>query len=267
MKKNLTRRISILVLLTLLLVVLGASDVVYFPINYDKLDWVQRYTVDRINERSDAYLASLPEEKARTISYQDYLNHLNFLERRFVERVFAIKSATLGFKGPFFSMEPVAKLTTIPAMTLTSNGEEYDTGVNFMPDVVFADYDRMMQAMDQDLGQRLYIDSAYRSPGYQAKIFFDYLGEENNYSLKENAGWVAMPGYSEHGSENTALDFINKDGISGEWQDQTPEDFEKLPEYQWLMQNAAAYNFYLTYPRNNPFGVNYESWHWHWEIK
>jgi len=254
-------------LLLILLLVLAVSDVIYFPISRTKLDFVQRYTVDQINENWEKYLKSIPKEQEKTVAYDVFLNQLNFIERRFVERVFAINPQELGFKGPYFSKEPVEKLTPIPAKQFTVAGEEYDTGINYMPDNVYAGYEKMMQAMERDLGKRLYVDSAYRSPGYQADIFFYYLGEENNYSLSENAGWVAMPGYSEHGYKNTAVDFINQDGISGEGKNQVPEDFEKLPEYEWLTQNAARFNFYLTYPRDNSFGVNYEPWHWHWEEK
>jgi len=265
--RDLQKRISTLVLFLVLLLVLAVSDVIYFPISHNKLDFVQRYTVDQIIKDTDKYLNSMPKEETKTIAYDDFLNHLNFWERRFVERVFAINPKTLGFKGPYFSKDPVEKLTLIPAKQFVVDGEEYDTGVNYMPDPVYADYEKMMQAIDKDLGKRLYVDSAYRSPGYQANLFFYYLGKENNYSLTENAGWVAMPGYSEHGSQNTAVDFINQDGISGEAGKQVPEDFEQLSEYDWLTKNASRYNFYLTYPRNNFFGVNFEPWHWHWEKK
>ncbi|MGA7934447.1 MAG: D-alanyl-D-alanine carboxypeptidase family protein, partial [Kovacikia sp.] len=31
---------------------------------------------------------------------------------------------------------------------------------------------------------------------------------------------------------------------------------------KWLQANAAHYSFELSYPKNNPQGVNYEPWHW-----
>lgn len=265
--KNYKKLLSTLGLIVILILVLAVSDVIYFPISHNRLDFIQRSAVNQINKDWDKYLNSIPKEQQKTIGYETYLGQLNFLERRYVERIFAINPKELGFKGPYFSKEAVENLTAIAPKEFQINGKIYDTGVNYMPDPVHADYDKMMQAMEKDLGKRLYVDSAYRSPGYQAKLFFEYLGPENNYSLDENAGWVAMPGYSEHGSKNTAVDFINQDGISGEAGDQKPEDFEKLPEYDWLVQNAAKYNFYLTYPKGNSYGVNYEPWHWHWELK
>jgi len=265
--KALRKKILTGVLIILLLSVLAMSDIIYFPISYNKLDFIQRYTVDQINQRWDSYLSSIPEEKEKTVGYDTLLNQLNIIEKSFVSRVFAINPKTLGFKGPYFSKDPIEKLVSIPAKVFLVVDENYDTGVNYMPNEVYQDYEKMMQAMEQDLGKRLYVDSAYRSPGYQAKIFFEYLATENGYSLSEVAKWVAMPGFSEHGYKNTAVDFINDVGISGEGKNQVPEDFERLPEFQWLVANAAKFNFYLTYPRDNQFGVNYEPWHWHWEKK
>lgn len=265
--QNSKKFLQTLGLLLFLALTLAVSDIIYFPISPERLDFVQRFAVRQINKSWGKYSEAMPKEKIKIVSYEDFLGQFNFLERRFVERVFAIDPKELGFKGPYFSKKPVQNLVLIPSKTFAMPDGPYETGTNYMPDYVHVDYEKMMAAMEKDLGRRLYIDSAYRSPGYQGAIFFYYLGEENNYSLRENAGWVAMPGYSEHGSGNTALDFINQDGISGEGKDQTAESFEQLPEYQWLMQNAAQYNFYLTYSRNNPYGVNYESWHWHWEKK
>ena len=77
-----------------------------------------------------------------------------------------------------------------------------------------------------------------------------------------------MPGYSEHGNPvNHAIDFTNENGINGFSDNQTAGDFESLPEFDWLMKNANQFNFYLSYPENNPYGVAFEPWHWHWEKK
>lgn len=97
---------------------------------------------------------------------------------------------------------------------------------------------------------------------------FIYLTTSGDYSLKENAKWIAMPGYSEHGNPiNNAIDFTSENGINGFSDSQSAKDFETLPEFGWLMQNANNFNFYLSYPRDNKFGVAFEPWHWHWEKK
>ena len=38
--------------------------------------------------------------------------------------------------------------------------------------------------------------------------------------------------------------------------------FENTPVFAWLVKNAAAHGFELSFPKGNPQGVNYEPWHW-----
>jgi len=40
------------------------------------------------------------------------------------------------------------------------------------------------------------------------------------------------------------------------------EEFENTEAYQWLVENAASYDFHLSYPRGNPYGIDFEPWHW-----
>jgi LAS superfamily LD-carboxypeptidase LdcB len=191
---------------------------------------------------------------------------LNFLEKRVVQRIFAISPGELGFKGPFHTLEMPDNLVKIPARTYGLNGGEKYTASQYCPDASYKDYLRMMAQMRRDLGRELFIESGYRSPGMQAYLFLFYLARNHRYSLQETARLVAFPGYSEHGDPvNNALDFVNADGISGENPGQSAEDFARLPEYHWLIQHAQKFNFYLSYPRENPWGISFEPWHWHWE--
>lgn len=243
------------------------GNLFYGPLSFEKLDFVERFALGRTNKRLNGCLEKMPKAERKTIGYDAAMQCLNPIERKFVKRIFAINPAEIGFKGPFFSLEPAKDLVSIPDKEFDVAGEKYETGINYMPRPVFDDFNKMNEAMQNGIGKTLYVDSSYRSPGYQAVLFLGYLKDENQYSLKENARWVAMPGYSEHGSLNTAVDFINQDGVSGEGKGQTAEDFANLPEYAWLTENASKFNFYLTYPVGNPFGVTYEPWHWHWEMK
>jgi D-alanyl-D-alanine carboxypeptidase len=65
----------------------------------------------------------------------------------------------------------------------------------------------------------------------------------------------APPGYSEHHT-GRALDINTLDCI--------PLDlsFEKTPAFSWLRKNAEKFGFELSYPASNPFGFEYEPWHW-----
>lgn len=257
----------ILIGAVLILFLLAAVDLYYLPINHTKLDPIERYTVKQIVTRWQNNFNQMSKEKQRLITYEDFFNGLNFFEKKYASRIFAIKPDVLGFKGPFFSKDPVQDIVTIPATIIKATSTDVDTGINYLPKNVYADYQKMNEAIKKEINKNLYINSGYRSPGYQAYLFFYYLHSENGYSLNENAKWIAMPGYSEHNSANTAVDFINQDGISGEEKGQTSADFEKLAEYSWLQKNANKFNFYLSYPQNNQFGVSYEPWHWHWEKK
>ena len=99
----------------------------------------------------------------------------------------------------------------------------------------------------------LRIASAFRSFDYQNKIIQKKIknGRSIESILKENT----LPGYSEHHT-GYALDFISKEAYS------LSVDFEKTDEFNWLLNNANKYGFYLSYPKNNNRGIMYEPWHW-----
>jgi len=99
----------------------------------------------------------------------------------------------------------------------------------------------------------LRIASAFRSFDYQNKIIQKKIknGRSIESILKENT----LPGYSEHHT-GYALDFISKEAYS------LSVGFEKTDEFNWLLNNANKYGFYLSYPKNNNRGIMYEPWHW-----
>jgi LAS superfamily LD-carboxypeptidase LdcB len=250
-------------------ITVSAVILIYFILydisDYNYFSYAQRYSSTNILETFEKYLKKKkPEEKA-IIDYDSLLSELSIIDRMFAENVFSISPDELGFKGPYYSKAKPGNLIKIESVPLES-GEE--TGVQYLPEHVYRDYIRMMEKMQKDLNKKLYVDSGYRSPGRQAYLFFYYLVKSNNFSLNENAKWIAMPGYSEHGHPvKTAIDFVNLEGINGISKDQTAEDFVKLPEYHWLLANAKDFNFYLSYPVGNNLGVSFEPWHWHWEKK
>jgi LAS superfamily LD-carboxypeptidase LdcB len=231
--------------------------------NYNHLHLVQRETAESVlTSFEKAISKKLPEEKA-LIDYDSLLSELSLIQRSFVSNIFNIKPSELGFKGTFYSKDKPGGLIKIESVSFSSGRE---TGIQYLPVHVYADYEKMIRKMEADIGKRLYVDSGYRSPGRQAYLFFYYLVKSSDYSLYENAKWIAMPGYSEHGHPvNTAIDFCNEEGINGFSQGQSAEDFIILPEYHWLLANAAEFNFWLSYPEGNDLGVAFEPWHWHWD--
>ena len=65
----------------------------------------------------------------------------------------------------------------------------------------------------------------------------------------------APPGYSEHHT-GCAID-VDTDGAPA-----LEIEFEQTPAFVWLSKNAARFGFVLSFPRGNPYGYQYEPWHW-----
>ncbi len=97
--------------------------------------------------------------------------------------------------------------------------------------------------------------SGFRSIEYQVSLFRKAV---TKYGSEDAAvGWVARPGHSEH---HTGL--VVDLGDEGNPACDIEPPFEKTPAFHWLQGNAARFGFELSFPRNNPRGVNYEPWHW-----
>jgi zinc D-Ala-D-Ala carboxypeptidase len=99
----------------------------------------------------------------------------------------------------------------------------------------------------------LLLVSAFRSLEYQQQIFVRKLaaGESLEEILKVNA----PPGYSEHHT-GRALD-LTTPGCSP-----LSVEFETTAAFDWLVRHGRRFGFVMTYPRENPFGIAYEPWHW-----
>ncbi|MCT4592263.1 MAG: D-alanyl-D-alanine carboxypeptidase family protein [Candidatus Gracilibacteria bacterium] len=118
----------------------------------------------------------------------------------------------------------------------------------------------MLSRLEQEKGVRLYVESAYRSPYYQAFLFLDYTRHFKTVSA--TAEYVAIPCYSEHGTLiRPAVDFILPNGIS----DQNPELFMDSFQFDWIYENSREFGFDLTFTRDNRFGYGFEPWHFHFK--
>lgn len=111
----------------------------------------------------------------------------------------------------------------------------------------------IMRDAATEQGISLFLISAFRGYQYQHDLIAGKLakGQLIEDILRVNAA----PGHSEHHSGRAVdLGTMDCDALS--------EKFEKTKAYQWLVNNSAAYGFYLSYPRDNPFGIDFEPWHW-----
>ncbi len=98
--------------------------------------------------------------------------------------------------------------------------------------------------------------SGFRSHGDQQYLFFQIKAELGKSTLAR-AEVSAPPGYSEHHT-GYAVDFGDGKVPSANVQ----VSFERTPAFRWLQQNAARYNFELSFPDTENNVVGYEPWHW-----
>ena len=112
---------------------------------------------------------------------------------------------------------------------------------------------RSMVRGGADEGIQLLIVSGYRSFDYQAELIRRKIaaGQVIDKILTVNAA----PGFSQHHT-GAAID------IASPGSRPLTEEFETSMAFSWLNENAAAFGFSMTYPRDNEFGFIYEPWHW-----
>ncbi len=200
------------------------------------------------------------QENLATLNFEELYQPLDENERALVGEFHHFDPIASGMKTTWHGIaDGRVPLTAVRGQAIRKDGKPFTVPTQYAPPEVYEAYQTMMRAMRKDLGKQLYIESGYRSSAYQLYLFIAYL-QNHDYSVRETAHWNSFPGYSEHGDpRNQALDFINEDGISGE---NNPEAFAVLPEYRWLNEHAAKYEFKLSFPKKDPKGTGFEPWHW-----
>jgi D-alanyl-D-alanine carboxypeptidase len=113
-----------------------------------------------------------------------------------------------------------------------------------------------MRAAAAEEAVELQVVSAFRSVAYQADILRRKL--EQGQGLADILRVSAAPGYSEHHS-GRALDLTTPGYPALE------TAFEQSEAFAWLTAHADRFRFVLSFPRDNPFGIAYEPWHWAWQ--
>lgn len=139
-------------------------------------------------------------------------------------------------------------------------------------EIELANYDRSRQfdaraideliAMIRDMkasgASNIWIQSAYRTPEYQERLFnnkvqeFINMGKTREQAEIYASRWVNKSETSEH-NLGLAVDFNN-----------VKPEFENTKEFEWLTQNAENYGFVLRYKKEKKeiTSVSYEPWHW-----
>lgn len=112
---------------------------------------------------------------------------------------------------------------------------------------------RAMVAAADQVGIQLLIVSGFRGVEYQAGLIRKKL--EAGQAIEEILRVNAAPGFSEHHT-GRAVDIATPGSRP------LTEEFEGTDAFRWLTSRAIEFGFSLTYPRDNPWGIAYEPWHW-----
>jgi D-alanyl-D-alanine carboxypeptidase len=112
---------------------------------------------------------------------------------------------------------------------------------------------KAMKATAEGDGVKLFIVSAFRSIERQVGIVQRKL--DAGLDIDEILSVCAPPGFSEHHS-GRAVDISTPGTLALE------TVFETTPAFAWLTKRAFDFDFYLSYPKGNPWCYQYEPWHW-----
>lgn len=142
-----------------------------------------------------------------------------------------------------------------PSSSLENVGHYRDTGrVVQMRSRAAQAFLKMVAAARTD-GVGIVPISGFRPIAYQKSLFSRAV---KRYGTEQKAArWVAPPGYSEHAT-GWALDV----GDQSHRATDIEPTFKSTPAFRWLSSNAQRFGFELSFPLDNPQGVNHEPWHW-----
>ncbi len=110
----------------------------------------------------------------------------------------------------------------------------------------------MAQAARRD-SIMLIVDSGFRSPGYQERIYRRRL--QRGETIEKILRSVAPPGYSEHHT-GRAVDLCPSEAR-----------FAHTDTYRWLRENASRFGFTESLPEDKANDGSWESWHWYFQGK
>ena len=118
---------------------------------------------------------------------------------------------------------------------------------------------RKMKHAAMSCGIQLNAESGFRSVEEQVAII---SGRLRNATIDQVLIGVAVPGYSEHHS-GCAIDISNNAALIHP----IGAAFDATDTFKWLAENGSKFGFKMSYPRDNPYGIMYEPWHWCYQHK
>ena len=125
-----------------------------------------------------------------------------------------------------------------------------------MTDEAASAFERMKQAVRDELGLPLAVVSGYRDYAYQ-KALYNRYAKADGPDVADT--YSARAGHSEH-QTGLAIDFLHK-SPSGSMRG---AGFQNTAQYAWMQAHAHEYGFILRYPEGHESvtGYRFEPWHW-----
>lgn len=189
----------------------------------------------------------LRDEKDRNDEFEDQIEKIGSTVGTLDKLAKTDKELLMKYSKVYFLNEHYMppKLRELPKEFIRNGNDE--------PEFIHGDVrpfltDLLKDAKDDDIS--LFVVSAFRSFDEQREL-------KDAYSVTYGTGantFSADQGYSEH-QLGTAVDFTTGELGGG------LEGFETTPAYTWLLANAYAYGFVLSYPKDNAYYM-FEPWHW-----
>lgn len=105
-------------------------------------------------------------------------------------------------------------------------------------------------------GVSITLISGFRDHASQDYLFYDVM-QERGQTPQQRAEVSAPPGFSEHHT-GYAVDIGDAQAPSTS----LSPSFGETTAFAWMQKHAAQYHWELSFPPQNPQGVNYEPWHW-----
>lgn len=172
----------------------------------------------------------------------------------------------LSLCGKIFNMNPHLEALGISSKLIASRGLRYceeatnlecaevgDEGRKHLLIPAAAQAWRKLKATALADGVTVYVVSAFRGIDRQAEIIRQKL--EAGETIENILTYCAPPGFSEHHT-GRAIDLSTPDCRA------LDVAFDQTAAYKWLHQHAGEFGYTLSYPPGNPWGYQYEPWHW-----
>lgn len=196
----------------------------------------------------------------RLVTLATVTGPLGTQQSKLIDWLLGLKPEEFGLSTPFYGLEEPQTGSHFVALSYKSTGPKKTKVTQYVPKetyLAFSAMHRRFRAENPD--RQLIVTSGYRSPAYQALLIFYYAWRQD-FDLPRVLRRVALPGYSEHGLlSSPALDLSDSlehpDGYD-------PVEFAHSAHFAWLSHHATEFGFKLSYPKNNPQGIDFEPWHW-----